>query len=64
MVRAFVDTSALLALMVSSDRSHLSAKKIFAGLQDADAELITALRALPGISQVCLALHRPWASDR
>ena len=30
----------------------------------ADAELITALRALPGISQVCLALHRPWASDR
>jgi DNA polymerase-3 subunit alpha len=27
-----------------------------------DAELISSLRALPGISQVTLALHRPWAS--
>jgi DNA polymerase-3 subunit alpha len=29
-----------------------------------DAELITALRSLPGISQVSLTMHRPWASDR
>jgi DNA polymerase-3 subunit alpha len=29
-----------------------------------DAELITALRALSGVSQVSLAMHRPWASDR
>ena len=29
-----------------------------------DAELISLLRTLPGISQVSLALHRPWASDR
>jgi DNA polymerase-3 subunit alpha len=29
-----------------------------------DAELITALRALPGITQVSLTMHRPWASDR
>jgi DNA polymerase-3 subunit alpha len=28
-----------------------------------DAELINALRALPGISQVSLALHRPWSSS-
>jgi DNA polymerase-3 subunit alpha len=27
-----------------------------------DAELLTTLRALPGISQVALALHRPWSS--
>jgi DNA polymerase-3 subunit alpha len=27
-----------------------------------DVELISSLRALPGISQVTLALHRPWAS--
>jgi DNA polymerase-3 subunit alpha len=26
-----------------------------------DAELISSLRALPGISQVSLSLHRPWA---
>lgn len=26
-----------------------------------DAELITSLRALPGVSQVTLSLHRPWA---
>jgi DNA polymerase-3 subunit alpha len=26
-----------------------------------DAELISSLRALPGVSQVSLALHRPWA---
>ena len=42
MARVFVDTSALLALLVSSDRSHLSAKKIFARLQGADAELVTS----------------------
>ena len=29
-----------------------------------DAELINALRALPGVSAVSLALHRPWAADR
>ncbi len=29
-----------------------------------DAELVTALRSLPGVSQVSLAMHRPWASDR
>jgi len=28
-----------------------------------DAELINALRALPGVSQVSLALHRPWAGS-
>jgi DNA polymerase-3 subunit alpha len=27
-----------------------------------DAELISSLRALPGISQVSLSLHRPWAA--
>jgi DNA polymerase-3 subunit alpha len=27
-----------------------------------DAELLNLLRALPGISSVSLALHRPWAS--
>jgi DNA polymerase-3 subunit alpha len=30
----------------------------------AEAELINLLRALPGVSQVSLSLHRPWASDR
>jgi DNA polymerase-3 subunit alpha len=29
-----------------------------------DAELINALRALPGVSGVSLALHRPWAGER
>jgi DNA polymerase-3 subunit alpha len=29
-----------------------------------DADLISALRVLPGVSQVSLAMHRPWASDR
>ena len=28
-----------------------------------DAELINALRCLPGISQVSLAMHRPWSSS-
>jgi DNA polymerase-3 subunit alpha len=27
-----------------------------------DAELISSLRALPGVSQVSLSLHRPWSS--
>jgi DNA polymerase-3 subunit alpha len=27
-----------------------------------DAELIAGLRALPGVSQVTLSMHRPWAS--
>ena len=27
-----------------------------------DAELLNLLRALPGVSGVSLALHRPWAS--
>jgi DNA polymerase-3 subunit alpha len=27
-----------------------------------DAELLNALRALPGVSQVSLALHRPWST--
>ena len=35
-----------------------------AGSVRSDAELISNLRALPGISQVSLSLHRPWASDR
>ncbi|HMB57181.1 MAG TPA: DNA polymerase III subunit alpha [Arenimonas sp.] len=29
-----------------------------------DAELINALRALPGVSGVSLALHRPWSGER
>ncbi len=29
-----------------------------------EAELINTLRTLPGVSQVSLSLHRPWASDR
>ncbi len=41
MSRVFVDTSAILALLVPSDRAHAEAKKIFQGLERNAAPLVT-----------------------
>lgn len=41
MSRVFIDTSAILALLVASDKAHLSAKEAFAKLAARQAPLLT-----------------------